>query len=181
MDPDLFVNMDPATPLIIDVTLWKLNKVEDLYRDGLVFYKTVRSGEGTGQPYYDCRVVLKVNIEIDGKQVFCHQDPLGIELTEEAKGLSNEFYACYDLEEYTLPAVIRKLLKTTKRHQIRTVRCRRLEKLSDHLDDPNGVFTLARMQSVQDECIITYSLVDFEQKEYPFKVSVSVPTFLVTC
>ena len=27
----------------------------------------------------------------------------------------NKYYSTYDLEEYTVPAVIRKLLKTTKR------------------------------------------------------------------
>lgn len=66
--------------------------------------------------------MLKVSIEIDGQQAFAHKEPLSIELKqstdEERKHLelNNEYYAYYDLEEYTLPALIRKLLKTTKRH-----------------------------------------------------------------
>jgi hypothetical protein len=41
-------------------------KVEDLYKDQKVFYKTIRVGEGAGQPYYDSIVTLKVSVEIDG-------------------------------------------------------------------------------------------------------------------
>ena len=59
---------------------------------------------------------------------------------------TNEFYATYNLEDYTIPAVIRKLLKTTKRFQVRTVRCSRKDKLTDHLDDINGVFSLEKLE-----------------------------------
>lgn len=113
---------DENAPLMMNFRVFKLNKVEDLYKDQQVFYKTIRYGEGTGQPYQDSRVVLKVSIEIDGQLAFAHKEPLSIELKqssdEERKHLelNNEYYAYYDLEEYTLPALIRKLLKTTKRH-----------------------------------------------------------------
>jgi hypothetical protein len=56
-------------------------------------------------------------------------------LPEEEKEEASEYFTSYDLEDYTLPAVIRKLLKTTKKHQIRSVRCKRKDKLTDHLDD----------------------------------------------
>lgn len=42
---------DADAPLMMDVRVLKLNKVEDLYKDQHVFYKTLRYGEGTGQPY----------------------------------------------------------------------------------------------------------------------------------
>jgi hypothetical protein len=97
-------------------------------------------------------VVLKVSIEIDGRNVFCHKDPLSTDLSsiEEFKEgqKANEYLACYDLEDYTIPALVRKLLKTTKRTQIRSVRCKRKDKLTDHLDDPNGVFTLERFEQM---------------------------------
>lgn len=92
-----------------------------------------------------------MSIEIDGQVAFAHKEPLSIELKQSSEEerkhleLSNEYYAHYDLEDYTLPALMRKLLKTTKRHQVRSVRCRRKDKLTDHLDDPNGVFTLERL------------------------------------
>lgn len=84
---------------------------------------------------------------------------------------ANEYLACYDLEDYTIPALVRKLLKTTKRTQIRSVRCKRKDKLTDHLDDPNGVFTLERFEQMQNEAVITFTMLDFDQKEYTFKVS----------
>ena len=98
------------------MTLKKVNKVEDVYNDRTTFVKTIRMGQGTGQPYFDCHVVLKVSIEIDGALVFNHKDPLTTSLPDEEEKTSNEYYASYDLEDYTIPAVIRKLLKTTKRH-----------------------------------------------------------------
>ena len=67
-------------------------------------------------------MVLKVSIEIDGELVFAHKEPLSVELKqssdEEHKHLelSNDYYAFYDLEDYTLPALMRKLLKTTKKY-----------------------------------------------------------------
>lgn len=70
---------DPSKPILIEATVHKMNKVEDLYNDKKVFYKTLRQGEGTEQPYFDCTVVLKVSIEIDGKLQFHHKDPLSID------------------------------------------------------------------------------------------------------
>ena len=99
---------------------------------------------------------MKVSVEIDGQVVFHHKEPLSIDLPkpkqedddEETKEplKTNEFYATYNLEDYTIPAVIRKLLKTTKRFQVRTVRCSRKDKLTDHLDDINGVFSLEKLE-----------------------------------
>lgn len=67
----------------MDIKILKMCKVEDLYNDQQVFYKTIRLGQGTGQPYYDCFVTLKVSIEIEGQVVFHHKDPLSIELKAE--------------------------------------------------------------------------------------------------
>ena len=64
-------------------------KVEDLYNDQKVFYKTIRVGQGTGQPYYDANVTLKVSIEIDGKVVFHHKEPLSIDLSSKGSDKAN--------------------------------------------------------------------------------------------
>ena len=63
-------------PLHVDINLKALQKIEDLYRDQTTFYKTLRRGEGTASPYHDCKVTLKIKIEVDGVEVFCHKDPL---------------------------------------------------------------------------------------------------------
>lgn len=171
LDPN-FVLQDDKQPLIVEITLIKMSKVEDVYGDRTTFVKTIRMGQGTGQPYFDCHVVLKVSIEIDGVQVFCHKDPLTTTIPDEEGKEASEYFASYDLEEYTIPAVIRKLLKTTKKYQIRSVRCKRMDKLTDHMDDPNGVFKLAHFEKMKDEAVITFSLIDYDQKEYIFKVSI---------
>ena len=44
----------------------------------------------------------------------------------------------------------------------------------DHLDDPYGVFKLELLDTMQEEAVITFALIDYEQKEYPFKVSKSI-------
>jgi hypothetical protein len=53
--------------------------------------------------------------------------------------------------------------------------------LTDHLDDPNGVFTLERLEKMQQEAIMTFALIDYEEKEYPFKVSKFKVKLLVAC
>lgn len=61
---------DSEKPLQMDLTLHKLVRVEDLYRDGKVIYKSLRKGQGTASPYSDCYVSLKVCVEIDGEKKF---------------------------------------------------------------------------------------------------------------
>lgn len=72
-------------------------------------YKQLRQGEGTGSPYSDCKVTLKVRVEIDGQITFSHDDPLATKIDASSS-------ATYDLEEYQLPAVVRKVLKKQKMH-----------------------------------------------------------------
>jgi len=57
---------------------------------------------------------MKVKLEIDGVIVFQHDDPL----STEGKPGQNESQACYDLEQYRLPSIMRKVLKTAKQHEI---------------------------------------------------------------
>ena len=53
--------------LIVDINLKGLCAIHDLYRDKTVFYKSLKRGQGTASPYYDCRVTLRVKIDIDGE------------------------------------------------------------------------------------------------------------------
>lgn len=46
----------------------------------------------------------------------------------------------YDLEEYYLPPVVRKVLKTTKTSEIVEIRTTRKDKAAPHFDDPHGIF-----------------------------------------
>ena len=70
-----------------------LIRVTDLYHNEAVLYKQLRPGMGTGSPYADCIVKMKVRIEIDGKIAFSHEDALSTKI-------DNKSCATYDLEEY---------------------------------------------------------------------------------
>jgi hypothetical protein len=74
----------------------------------------LRKGKGSASPYKDSLVVLKIKLEVDGEIKFCHEEPT----SEVGKAGENEFQAAYDLEEYKLPAIIRKILRTTKLFEI---------------------------------------------------------------
>jgi hypothetical protein len=86
-------------------------KVTDLYGDGSALYRTLRRGEGTGKPYSDCIVTIKVRVESNNKTLFTHKNELSTDIqTEEC--------AVYDLEQYQIPAAIRKLIKQTRLYEI---------------------------------------------------------------
>ena len=77
---------------------------------------------------------MKVKIEVDGIVKFSH-DNFDDLINVYGDNLSQEF----DLELYTIPAAIRKVLKVTKLREIVEIRCKRKDKLIDHFDE-NSIF-----------------------------------------
>lgn len=123
----------------------KLTRVKDLYNNGSVFYRQLREGEGTGSPYSDCVVTLKVRIELEKDGVmFTHDDPLSYDVTDTGT-------ATYDLEQYQIPAAIRKIMKKQKRYEIIQVKLNKSSKLLDHLEDPNGIFKHEWLATNEDQ------------------------------
>ena len=79
--------------------------------------------------------------------------------------------SCYDLEEYTIPAAIRKVLKIQKPYEILQVKCLKNDLLLDHMDDEEcQVFRTEWFESMREVCVITIQLLHIEQKEYMFKL-----------
>lgn len=156
-------------PLKVDLHLKGLCAILDLYKDKTVYYKTLKRGQGTASPYYDCHVTLRVKIDIDGENKI---DQFEVGQVEEAKveiiaGESSP----YDLEEYTVPAAVRKILKTTKPYEVVQIKCLNNDKLLDHMEDEaNGIFKREFFESFKDQAIITIQLLHIEQKEYMFKL-----------
>jgi hypothetical protein len=109
-----YENYLPDVNLHLEITLNEIIKVVNMYNDNETFYRTLRKGEGSASPYKDSLIVLKVKLEVDGEIKFCHQEPTALK----GKVGENEFQAAYDLEEYKLPAIMRKILRTTKRFEI---------------------------------------------------------------
>lgn len=118
--------------------------------------------------------MLKVKIVVDGETKFCHENPLD----EVGEPCNPVHQAAYDMEEYRIPSVVRKILKTTKMYEIVEVKCKNKAKLVDHLPDTfdekkgGGVFKHEWFEEFKDEVIITFSIINHEQKEYLFKVPI---------
>jgi hypothetical protein len=113
-----------------------LVKVEDIYKDvGSSLHKTLKKGVGTASPYSDFQILIKVRIEVDGQKVFEH--PRFDDLSEIEVGVDS---AKYDMEEYQLPPVLRKVLKYSKLNEVFEIKTRRADKLIPLFPDSNGIF-----------------------------------------
>ena len=150
---DRYVTYNPDAELLVDLNLLSLGKIEDMYRDQKVFYKTLVKGQGSASPYYDCKVTLRVKIEVDGE---VKEDMFKIGKIEE---FNTEVVAgdclVYDLEEYQVPGVVRKMLKITKPYEIVQITCTRKDKLIDHLPDAHGIFKHEHFENFEDSVVIT--------------------------
>lgn len=126
IDPDFasrYPLFNPEKPLVLDMNLKALARVRDLYRNQSVFVKTITLGEGSASPYFDCFVTLRVRIDVDGENKL-DQFKIGVVAeanTEIIGGMSSE----YDLEHYTVPAVVRKVLKFTKPLEVVQIRVKK--------------------------------------------------------
>jgi len=76
-----------------------------------------------------------------------------------------------DLEEYQVPAVIRKLLKKAKLYEMIQVDCSRKDKLTDHFS--SEAFKREWFDQMKETARITFCLVNFEQKDYLFKLPIA--------
>lgn len=169
IDPDFKTrhpDFESDKKLCVDINLLKMQRVDDLYYDQSVFVRSLRPGQGSASPFNDCSVTLKVKIQIDGKEEFCHKDPLATD------GDS----AFYDLEKYTLPSCVRKALKTAKVYEVVELRIAKTDKikrrLADHSNDvENQIFLLEKLLNFDKEVRITFSILEIHQKEYIFKVN----------
>jgi len=128
------------------------------------FIRLSKKGEGTASPYPDCLVILRIKIVVDGVEKFNHGD------FDDLFNTNDKNCKKYDLEEYIVPSVIRKILKTTKLREIVEITCRKKEKLVGAFED--DIFTKECLCSFEKEVVITFALLAFEQKDYLFRVPI---------
>ena len=103
---------------------------------------------------------------IDGELKFIHNSFEDINAFAE-----KDMYSLYAMDEYLLPSVLRKILKTTKRKEIVEVTTTRKDKLIPHFEDESGVFNKQMFEDMKDKATITFALVDFEEKDHLFKIN----------
>lgn len=129
-----------------------------------------------------------MKIEIDGEVKFCHNNFEKIDYSilvpkdddEEEDGKIHEEpvfpegeFEKFDLDEYTVPSVVSRILKTTKLREVVQVRTTRKDKISTHFEEDHKCFRKDVLLSFQKECVITFALIGFEQKDYIFKLPIA--------
>jgi len=117
--------------LKLDLNFKNMLKVEDFYHDGTVFKKVLKKGDGTASPYTDSTVHLQIKVaykkhsDNDDEQVFV--------LTKEPLE--------YTLDEYTLPPLIRNILKSLKLKEVIEVHTVLKEEcIPEFEDEAHGLF-----------------------------------------
>jgi len=98
---------------------------------------------------------------VDGQEKYCTPNFDQLEVWEEGKDVLK-----YDLEEYTLPAALRRVLKRTKIKETVEVKMNRKDKLFDNFEDE--VFNKSIIGDSFHWVVITVGLVYFVQKQYVF-------------
>jgi len=68
----------------------------------------------------------------------------------------------WDLESYQVPGVIRKMLKTTKPYEILQIKCKRKDKMIDHLPDAHGIFKHEYFEDFKEEVVFTLQMLQIE-------------------
>ena len=148
--------------LVADIALKQLKPINDLYKDKSTFFKSLHrpplSERTTASPFNDSSVKLLVKMEIDDQVIY--------------DGLEPEKALIYNLDDYHLPAVLRRVLKQTKLNEVIELTSTRTTKLLDHLDDPQGVFSIGKMRQFKDRIKLTIKLLAIEYKVSLFKVTV---------
>lgn len=87
--------------LVADIALKQLKPIHDLYKDKSTFFKSLHrpplSERTTASPFNDSSVKLLVKMEIDDQVIY--------------DGFEPEKALIYNLDDYHLPAVLRRVLK----------------------------------------------------------------------
>ena len=98
--------------------------------------------------------IVKVKIVVDGVIKYCHPH------FDDLNALEPGDYTKYDLEEYTVPALIRKVLKTTKQMEVVELRTTRREKCIPHFHDE--AFNKEHFPEGCKDIVITFALIAHE-------------------
>ena len=77
----------------------------------------------------------------------------------------------YDLEQYQMPAVLRRILKQSKLQEKVQIKSDLKYKLIEHLDDE--VFSIEKMKGFKNNIVITFKLLEIKQKDHILKVPLS--------
>tara|TARA_B110000285_G_C14956036_1_gene529232 strand:+ start:122 stop:610 length:489 start_codon:yes stop_codon:yes gene_type:complete len=155
----------------VDITLKELKNINDLYKDGTTFVeileKPQKPAEGdfrpgmtysTASPFTDSRIKLHIKLQVDDEVL--HDDFDSEPVT-------------YEMEDYHMPAVLRRVLKMSKLNEIVQITSDLKYKLLDHISDTkNSIFVIDKMKEFEKNIKITFKLLSIQQKEHVLKVPI---------
>jgi hypothetical protein len=145
---------DPSQTVWAHVKLHNMVKVEDWFKDGSTIVKTLRKGKGR-TPFIDSTVKLRLQIKVNGEVVVNNFPEKALHLTEENKEPAEDFDFIYSenlkkvseeerkkylakvdselftvrIDEYELPSLLIKVIKTMKKNGVTSVSTTRMDKM----------------------------------------------------
>lgn len=126
-----------ALPLVIDMELHKLVKVEDWYNDKSTIMRTYRKGKGRS-PYTDSVIYFRLRIEVNGAEIYSNyskEDSRPVEQQEDFKQMTLEqrvemlqdpTLIKHKLDTYTMPSLLQKAFKGMKKNSVITLTTTRI-------------------------------------------------------
>lgn len=100
-------SLEDSDRLIYDISFKNMLKVEDFYHDGTVYKKILRKGDGTASPFTDSEI--KLNLKVAYKKLGDEDREVFLMTSEPLS---------YTMDEYTLPPLIRNVLKSSKTYEL---------------------------------------------------------------
>ena len=146
--------LDPEKSCDLFIDLKYLLRIEDMYRDQSTFWHMVSPGEGSASPSSESIVQIKVKYWVDDELKYEHPEDKEPET--------------HDLEEYLLPACLRRVLKVMKLGEtISLTSTNRKKALEGHYS--NATFDSKDKMIFKDKIRFEFLLCDFELKDHFFK------------
>jgi len=147
--PTLVKDYDPKQDLVLTIKLIRLTKVEDWYKDGTTMVKTIRAGGKGRSPYADSTVKLRLKVEVNDKTIYSNypqeadHNPDWDNLRKMSDEARKEFTAnpeilTHRIDEYTLPSILNKLIKSCKKNVKVEMTTTKIDKI--HKNFPSAMF-----------------------------------------
>lgn len=124
----LFPSWDKSKDLFVRMELLYLVKIEDWFKDGSTIVRTLRKGGKSRHPYSDSTVKIRLRIELNDKIMFDNypkdvepmygEDLKPMTPEERVAKLSDETLMSYKLDEYKVPSLLTKLIKSMKKNMV---------------------------------------------------------------
>ena len=142
-----------------------MKNINDLYKDGTTFFEVLEKPEkpaagdfrpgmtfSTASPFTDSIVKLHLKLQVDDDILFDSFD-------------SDPVF--YEMEDYFMPAVLRRVLKMSKLNELVEITSNLKYKLLEHISDTkNNIFVIDNMKGFKKDIKITFKLLQIEQKDH---------------